>query len=102
MKDNQMIACKTLAEWKAVIPALEKIINGEEALWLRGETPAFAEAMQASALTVPLCFARMESKKKTPITSYGPPVEAWFPKRNGRNITGKANRNLTVIEPFCK
>ncbi len=32
MKDNQMIAGKTLAEWKAAIPALKKIINGEEAL----------------------------------------------------------------------
>lgn len=51
MKDNQPIAGKTLAEWKEAIPALEKIINGEEALWLRGEKPTFAEAMQASALT---------------------------------------------------
>lgn len=29
MKDNQMIAGKTLAEWKAAIPALENYIQGE-------------------------------------------------------------------------
>ena len=42
---------KSPAEWAKEIPVTEQIARGEEALWLRGEKPPFAEAIQKSPLT---------------------------------------------------
>jgi D-serine dehydratase len=51
MNDSALIAGKTAAEWERDIPVLAKLRRGEEALWMRGEKPAFEEAIKSSLLT---------------------------------------------------
>ena len=51
MKNEKIISGKSISEWKAEFPIIEKISRGEESAWLNDKKRPFSEAIKNSPLT---------------------------------------------------